>query len=164
MKYICFDLETLGNNSHAPIIQIGAVKFDENGIYDKFIVNCFHTDLSKYEVDYSTIMWWINQSQEARMKLNEYVIEHREALKLFLKWIGVPQDYLYYSMCTFDPPILDWALCTENLDRLPHRNQRDMRTIMDAIGEYEEFVGIKHYALDDAANEAMHVIKYLKTR
>ena len=29
MKHICIDLETLGNNPCAPIIQLGAVKFDE---------------------------------------------------------------------------------------------------------------------------------------
>ena len=38
MENITFDLETLGNSANAPIVQIGAVKFDGDGnILDKFL-------------------------------------------------------------------------------------------------------------------------------
>lgn len=170
-QHICFDLETLGNNSHSPIIAIGAVKFDiEKGIYDTFYVNVYYPYgiPEHYKVDYSTIMWWMQQSNEAR----EMLIYNKDTLynsiTSFLNWIDETwnfDDCLYWSMSTFDFPILNWAIKNEIADTqgLPYTMARDYRTIKDLLKlEYPPFEGVKHNALDDARNEALLIIKGLR--
>lgn len=171
MKMISFDLETLGNNSRSPIIQIGAVKFDiERGIYDSFHKNVYYPyGIPKdYECDYSTIMWWMEQVQK-EPHLYDLLNYEKDtlfnALTEFLYWVGNIDEYLYYSMASFDFPIINHAIKTEISPEhtLPFRNCRDYRTIKDILNlEYPEFKGVKHNALDDAVNEAELIIQGLK--
>lgn len=171
MKMLAFDLETLGNNARSPIIQIGAVKFDvENGIYDSFHKNVYYPyGIPKdYECDYSTIMWWMEQVQKEPHLYDLLNCEKGTlfiALTEFLDWVGDADEYLYWSMSTFDAPIIQHALETEISPerKLPFRNFRDYRTIKDILNlEYPEFKGVKHNALDDAVNEAELIIQGLK--
>lgn len=170
-QHICFDLETLGNNPLSPIIQIGAVKFNLNGIYDKFGVNVYYPYgiPQNYKPDYSTIMWWMEQSNESRQSLMNSRETLFNALNLFFEWIvgenGEDLDkYLYWSMSTFDAPILNHAIKTEFTEeyQIPFRNFRDFRTIVDLANlPKQEFVGIKHRAEDDAYNEALVILEGL---
>ena len=166
MKHICIDLETLGNNPCAPIIQLGAVKFDENGATEVYIENIQYVgnQLDKFRCDYSTIMWWMQQPDEARNTLHEYPIQLADALIRFTEWIEEPEEFTYWSMASFDFPILRNAYDVCNLVYpIPFRNHRDFRTIVDLVQvPRDTFVGIKHFALDDAIDEAKTINKCLK--
>lgn len=173
-NHITFDLETLGNSPNAPIIQIGAVKFNEKGeINDKFLVN---VDLSKEkglwsDMDYPTIHWWLNQSPEA---INSVFGNHLErvslshALYLFKEWIGKTASYTYWSHTTFDPPILESSYRKLDMENpIPFRLHRDIRTLTwftkrKAHVPKIEREGVHHNALDDCIYQAAYITECLK--
>lgn len=71
MSHIMLDLETMGNGSQAAIIAIGAVAFDLSGIKDRFYtqVSLESSVRAGLIADPSTIMWWMQKSDEARAAL-----------------------------------------------------------------------------------------------
>jgi exodeoxyribonuclease VIII len=171
---IMFDLETLGNTPQAPIIQLGAIKFDLKGtILDTFIGDVDLKSLDKYNfaVDYNTLNWWFNQEDKAIKSIfsDELV---KEPLKLvlfnFIAWIGKLNDYEYWSHATFDPPILINNLLQTGHNKaqlLPYRLFRDIRTITSLANYKKEFVtfeGIKHNALDDCKYQIKVITKCFK--
>jgi DNA polymerase III epsilon subunit-like protein len=169
MDNITFDLETLGNSSYAPIVQIGAVKFTSDGnIIDQFCKHIKLTSLKRYEslvLDYETLAWWFSQDDKAIKSVfcNPDAVDLRLALLEFSKWIGKASEYVYWSHATFDPPILDNNAQSVGLNKIiPHRNHRDIRTLIHFVGEIEvERLGIHHNALDDALYQATYISKGL---
>jgi len=166
-QHICFDLETLGNGPTAPIIQIGAVKFNlEDGIYGKFSINVDYPNgiPSCYNIDHSSIMWWFQQSSAARDSLKDFPKEILTvALIEFRKWIGQDADYLYWSMSNFDAPIITHAFKSEHIPILPYRNFRDFRTIVDIfdISKPELPYLNAHIAVDDAEIQTFQIVEAL---
>lgn len=72
------DIETMGNESFSSIVSIGALEFDiETGKTGKeFYVNvdlqsCMDLGLI---VNASTIMWWLNQNEQARKDLTDRAV------------------------------------------------------------------------------------------
>jgi hypothetical protein len=66
------DLETMGNKPNAPIVSIGAVFFDPStgelgGFYR--VVSLKSSVDGGAIPDPETIMWWMQQSEEARMAI-----------------------------------------------------------------------------------------------
>lgn len=84
---IMLDLETMGNGSNSAIIAIGAVAFDTNGVKDKFYqqVNLKSSVDAGMEMDASTVLWWLKQSDSARkaFKDNEKSLSIANALVEF---------------------------------------------------------------------------------
>lgn len=171
-KHITLDVETLGNGSNAPIVQIGAVKFNEQGeIEDTFERKIDLDSLSRYadklEVNYHTIGWWFNQSPEAIKKVfneKDDRVDLRLALHEFQMWIGELAGYYYWSHATFDPPILK-----NNYDAvgvrcpIPFRLFLDIRTLVVLAGKVEvERKGVQHDALDDCIYQAEYISKMLQ--
>lgn len=166
---ITFDLETLGNTYEAPIVQIGAVKFTDDG----FIIDSFRRDvkiscLSRYDfhVDYSTLQWWFEQEDEAikSVMCPKNGIDLRQALRQFVEWVGKPSEYVYWSHATFDPPILKNNFIKVGLEfTLPFRSQRDIRTLTHFSGKvFVKREGIHHNALDDCMYQAAYISKGIK--
>lgn len=170
MDNIVFDLETLGNTSEAPIIQIGAVKFDENGkVLDSFERNVNIESLGDYnfKVDYPTVMWWFNQDDKAIKSVfgkDLKRVKLRQALYEFVKWVGKLNDYSYWSHATFDPPILrnNFNKVGSN-DPIPFRLHRDIRTLTHLAPDVKLVrADIPHNALEDAKAEALYISRCLK--
>jgi len=168
---ITFDLETLGNTANAPIVQIGAVKFTDDGeITDKFLVNIDLESLERikdsFVIDFSTISWWFNQSDKAIKSVYGEELERmslHKALYEFHQWIGKTADYVYWSHATFDPPILHnnyKAVGKEN--PIPFRLHRDIRTLSHFAYAKVERTGIAHNALDDCLTQADYISKGLQ--
>jgi len=164
MDHITFDLETLGNTSNAPIVQIGAVKFNDEGITDTFLRNIDLTSLEPlgFKLDYSSINWWLNQSNEAIKSVfgdNLEKISLNRALYEFQEWIGKTADYNYWSHATFDPPILINNFKTlKKPCPIPFRLHRDIRTLSLLGGKVTiKREGIHHNALDDCIYQAKYI-------
>ncbi|MNM99012.1 hypothetical protein D3C81_1115610 [compost metagenome] len=98
MQHISFDLETLGIDPAAMILSIGAVKFDpetkEIGDYFSRIIDITAPGGGGV-IDASTVVWWMNQSQDARdlvfstdPDLAGLRIPLRQALVEFSEFIG----------------------------------------------------------------------------
>ena len=167
---ITFDLETLGNGTTAPIIQIGAVKFKDDGtIVDKFIRTIDLDSLERYDfkMDYNTINWWFNQSNEAIKSVFDDTLDKvslGKALFDFTEWIGKTADYHYWSHATFDPPILhnNFKVMGKN-NPIPFRLHRDIRTLSYFAGKIVvERVGLHHNALDDCIYQAAYISQGIK--
>lgn len=168
---ITFDLETLGNTSNAPIVQIGAVKFEDDGtIIDRFIRTIDIESLDKirnnFVVDFRTVGWWFNQSDEAIKSVYGDTLDKvslDKALFDFKEWIGKTADYVYWSHATFDPPILHnnyKAVGKEN--PIPFRLHRDIRTLTHFAKVRVKRKGIAHNALDDCLTQADYISKGLQ--
>ncbi len=162
------DIETLGTQPGAVILSIAAVEFDlktgETG-------SIFHQDIDiessvkqGLKIDASTVIWWLKQDKEAQKKITEL---HRNRLKNVLRAFGVwlrdwfPADVkLWGNSARFDLGLLEAAYNSCDM-QLPwnHFNECDVRTLVmfaPEIKKETEFVGIKHYPIDDCK----HQIKY----
>lgn len=173
MNRIMLDLETMGNGSNAAIVSIGAVHFDvDEGITDTFHlgVDLESSVASGGVMDASTVMWWLEQSRSARESLSKlekhsllgalsefaYWATKRESEAIDEVWgCGAAADNVWlanaYRRIKTSVPWSFWA----------DRCYRTMRAMFPEI-ERLEFVGTGHDALDDATNQALHLIEILK--
>ncbi len=89
MNHLMVDLETMGNGPYAPVISIGAVFFDPNTgeTGEEFSVNISLESSMRYRArpDASTILWWLEQSEEARKSLTS----NTQELSTALSWLMV---------------------------------------------------------------------------
>ena len=73
MNHVMTDIETMGKNPNAPIVAIGAVLFDPvagelgNQLYVK--VNLEDAVRTGGVMDASTVLWWLQQDDAARVEL-----------------------------------------------------------------------------------------------
>jgi exodeoxyribonuclease VIII len=164
------DLETLGNNSQSPILSIGAVAFDPMGNQPveklpSFYCNvqlqsCFDAGLKP---DASTVLWWFQQSEEARLAVTEPPVESLVNALCSFSAFFFERKFLW-SHATFDVPILANAYRAIGVD-LPwhYRAARDIRTLQ----ELAEKLGyrrvdrpagteVEHNALADARNQVYY--------
>src|SRR4030042_2743985 len=171
MGHITFDLETIGNSPQAPIVQIGAVKFDDDGtITDTFLRNIDLNSLEGlgFHMDYNTNGWWFNQSAEAIKSVFSDDLDRislSNALYQFQIWIGKTADYNYWSHATFDPPILENNFrAVGKKNPIPFRLHRDIRTLSLLAGKITVDRGnlIHHNALDDCLYQANYISAGLK--
>lgn len=171
LYHIMLDLETFGNKPGSAIVSIGAVQFDINTgkLGKEFYVNVNPSSSLYYggTVDGSTLMWWMDQSDESRKALMKGQVPLKLALEKFTE---------FYKSCgkgirvwgngsVFDNVILSSAYNATMMRKpWPYNADCDMRTIVAVGGgilgvkitDYKR-VGIHHNALDDAKFQAMVV-------
>ena len=166
---IMLDLETMGNGSNSAIIAIGAVAFDINGVQSKFYqqVNLQSSVDAGMEMDASTVLWWLKQSDAARsaFKDNENALNIVNSLikfSMFCKSVEVCG--MWGNGAAFDNALLSNAYRKLEIDQ-PWKfwNDRCYRTVKN-IYQDVEFVrsGTHHNAVDDAESQALHLIEICK--
>ncbi|EFI3349660.1 TPA: 3'-5' exoribonuclease [Escherichia coli] len=171
--HLMIDLETMGTNTNAPIVVIGAVFFDpqtgEIGPVFYIVVSLTDAMNTGAVPDGGTIEWWLKQSSEARAAILTDQVKLRDALSRFREFINEYSDEKFVQVwgngATFDNAILRTSY--ERLDiPCPWRyyNDRDVRTIVE-LGKTIDFdartvipfEGVRHNALDDARHQAKYV-------
>lgn len=168
MRELMVDIETMGTNKDAPIIQIGAVYFSmktgETG--DEYLINIDLADAIKWgaKPDGRTIEWWMHQSKEARDGLLDPKPEYEErALADFNNFWSRAKRV--WSHATFDFVMLIEAMRRRDINPLCHyRKARDIRTLTGLVGMTREQIdtfqvdraGVHHNGLDDA----LHQVSY----
>lgn len=166
---VMVDLETLGNGSSAVIVSIGACKFDVlTGISEDTFYTVVHPQScvsTGMEMDASTVVWWMSQSEEARKVFSDSsAVPIQDALSSFSAWY--PQDAaLWGNGASFDNTILANAYRLTG-QRPPWKfwNDRCYRTLKNMMPLVQhEREGTHHNALDDAVFQAGHAIKILET-
>ena len=174
MNHLMIDLETMGKGNKAAIVEIGAVFFDPiiGTIGDTFCQKISLESSVGYglEIDTSTVLWWMKQSDEAREKLTgSQAIDLPDALNEFGSFIsnksGVKLVKPWGNGASFDLVILGSAYAALNwVTPWQFYNERDVRTVVDLgkiIGfdpkKDMPFEGVKHSALDDAIHQAKYV-------
>lgn len=174
MNHLMIDLETMGNKPNAPIVSIGAVFFEpstaELGAAFYRVVSLKSAVSGGAVPDADTIMWWMQQSEEARaaifdkdaitisaalIKLNTFIRDNADSGKV----------QVWGNGATFDNVILRASYDRESIPCVWHfANDRDVRTIVElgrAIGINPRrdipFEGDMHNALADAKYQAKYV-------
>ncbi|WP_010606449.1 3'-5' exonuclease [Pseudoalteromonas maricaloris] len=175
MKNLMLDIETMGKGSNAAIVAIGACFFDvETGqIGEKFerLINLENSE-NMGDIDASTVLWWMKQSDEARAKLNSPdAICLRTALHEFREFVSQRVVKVWGNGASFDCVILKNAYAAIGVQEpWLFYNERDVRTLVD-IGRQIAgvdpkkdlaFSGVQHSALDDAIHQAVYVSEIYK--
>ena len=170
--HIMIDLETMGTRPNAPIISIGAVAFDGEGIVSKFYrtVALQSSVRSGAVIDPNTVMWWMGQDVDARSALMD---DESEPLKSVL-------GDLRQMVCSYGDDLkgvwgngasFDNVIVTESCFRLgmpacwEFWKDRCYRTVKNMYPDVPMVrQGTHHNALDDARTQAEHLIAISKSR
>ncbi len=163
--HVMTDCETIALGDKPAFLSIGAVKFDEHRILDRFYVGVdpgTAQDLGM-EVDARTVMWWFDEQRDAArreiMKLEK--IDLASALMGLAQWVGSPiavwsngatADLVWlrnaYKAAGLETP---WTYKVESC-------YRTMRAQFPHVLAGDQ-VGVPHGALDDAIYQATHLQK-----
>jgi len=172
--HIMLDLETLGVAPGCTILSIGAVRFDADGVqddvFDRVIsrASCQRMGLTE---DPGTLDWWDRQTAEARVTLNAANVFGAtpigEALADFRVWyFKADRSPVWGNGADFDLPILAAAYraCGYNGPPWLPYDGRCYRTVKNMSHSKIErrFGSTHHNAVDDARNQAEHLIKIWK--
>lgn len=161
------DLETLSITSNAVILSVGACAFDldKKEIYSTFEVTLdIDQQLKNRDINGSTILWWMDQSDEARSKITK---TQKTNIILFLKnfslWIKKNKiKYVWGNGSHFDISILQNLYEQYNVE-VPwkYNKVQDLRTFKRFVanGKTIKRVGTAHSALDDAVSQAKYVLE-----
>lgn len=166
---IMLDLETMGNGPEAAIIAIGAVEFfPETGLLGRefyAVVSLESSVANGGIIDASTVLWWMQQSAEARAEFVQQGLTINEALLSFSDWM--PEKALVWGNgADFDNVILRAAYSNAGI-AAPWKfyNSRCFRTLKNLFPKVQKPVDglVAHKALDDAKWQAEQAILMLQT-
>jgi hypothetical protein len=166
-NHVMLDLETWGIKPGCALRSIGAVAFDP---YTKEIGPTFYRNIDRSScegagliVEHATEEWWRAQSREnprAVTALHDEPQLHLRAVAADFNawWKGISAEFVWSHGANFDEVI--WRVAVEAAHfSVPwnYRNVRDTRTLFWLTSTDPKelpFVGVQHYALDDALNMA----------
>lgn len=172
---VMIDLETMGKRPSAPIIAIGACSFNLQTLTlgERFYVN---VDLQSSVangavVDPGTVIWWMEQSDQARQGvLRGQRLHINVAMQQFTEWLHkqAPKKEVQVWGCS---PAFDCVILGEHYHRasleVPWEfwNENDFRTIRKRWPNVEpdSRQGTHHNALDDAVFQTEHLFKIRRT-
>jgi len=168
------DLETMGNGPDAAIVAIGAVEFDlEAGeIGEKFymVVDLESAIQMGGIMDASTVLWWMQQSDEARNVFTRQGETITKSMLMFSRWLRERGDRsdvrVWGNGVAFDNVILAGSYRRHNVTPpWSGRNNRCYRTVMKLHPHVKmQRVGVHHNAVDDAENQARHLISMIGSK
>jgi hypothetical protein len=171
------DLETMSTAPDAAVVAIGAVKFDRKRPWRECVSDRFYTNVSLEDamrhggrVGGDTVVWWLGQSEAARKRLTETApVKVLDALRAFSAWLGKDNEAVWGNGSDFDNVVLHRTYYrTRGAADCPwtHRANRCYRTFRAERGRGVEMptdLGLlAHYAVDDAAWQAMHLVKIME--
>lgn len=170
--FCMIDLETMGGVPRGALVGLGAVLFDLptctlGPTFYRPVHLATSVDIGM-EMDASTVLFWLKQSQEAREAIMFSLVDIRVALMNFTTWIEEHSDIetvkVYGNGATFDLTILGEAYKLAGIHR-PWRwgNERCFRTIRNqypqVVYDVNDKKGTAHNAVDDAIFQAEHLFK-----
>lgn len=169
---VMFDFETLATTPRAVVLSLGVVLFDDKKIvakkYFKFDVQAQIKD--GREVSANTLLWWENQSPEARQVLEELsddlqLVDFCRELEAWFHENGVKAGSLapWGNGAAFDIPIADSLFLDCGLD-IPWKfwNVQCYRTFskLTKCKDLATRTGTHHNALDDAIYQTECVLAF----
>lgn len=173
MTQIMVDIETLGTSKNSVILSIGAVQFSDKGVEKKFYVQVDPTSCTDWglQIDARTVMWWLDQSDEARKTLTA---NHGTPIDVALddliaafKWSDAT---VWANGIDFDFTILEEAMkATGRVVPWAYWSKMDFRTVKnlaprDVYNACKVENPIKHNALADATAQAATLINLLQAQ
>ena len=169
---VMIDLETMGNGPASAIVAIGAVAFDitagEIGpaYYNRVDLESAVRDGGV--MDASTVIWWLQQSNEARDEIarpaDMDMATAMQSFSAYMSEIAEPDVVVWGNGASFDNVILRGAYQRTGLDA-PWKwwNDRCYRTLKAQHRDVPfERIGTHHNALSDAESQALHLIRIIR--
>lgn len=166
LGHVMIDIETIGTESNSIITALAAVEFDlttgEVGrqFYERIDIQS-SLDLG-LKIQGQTILWWLNQGEEARKEIGKGGSVLALVLynfSIFINSLGAKVKP-WGNSARFDCGIIADSY---NACKLPlpwkFSNERDVRTLVSlnpSLKQALPFIGVKHNAIDDC----LHQIKY----
>jgi len=165
--HIMIDLETMGTRPDAPIVAIGAVAFNAHGVHDTLyrLVSLRSSVAGGAVIDPETVMWWLQQDDDARAALvsldncSPCIIDAALIdLKAFIEDFG--DDGVWGNGASFDNVIVAEAYRRDRQNvPWPFWKDKCYRTVKGMYPDVKmERSGTHHNALDDARSQAEHLI------
>lgn len=165
------DLETLGTDSDACVVQVGAAVFDEAGnVLERFKSQVRVDDPENGAISGATLLWWLSQRDSTmRGVLDQTVaVPLSSSLESLTRWAeGVKTEQTWACDPTFDLAIL--RRCYDRCG-LPHpdflnfRRERSCRTVWQMMKDLKIQAvkpDVLHDALADAVAQAKNVSNFL---
>jgi len=162
--HVMIDIETLGRDADAPILQIGLVRFDSDDLHEEIettVSLASNEEIGQWGVEADTLRWWLEQDAADSVLTGGGDIE--DALQTV---VGATLDADAVWACSpkFDCAILEhayeqigWGVPWEFYDLA------DVRTLREWSPHWpdREQEGPEHDALADARHQARCVRDYL---
>jgi exodeoxyribonuclease VIII len=163
MENVMLDLETMGTAATSAIVAIGAVRFDQDlGVTDKFytVVDLESSIKKGFDIDGSTVKWWMMQSEAARKEIFGKGVPIKEALVSFQEWLGAGHTQIWGNGSDFDNVILENAFRKYGVVKpWAYHLNRCHRTMVSSFPSIEvDKVGTAHNAVDDAEYQANYLM------
>lgn len=163
MKRVMLDIETAGTGSHALVLSIGAVKWDDESpdTVEALLIVPDHKgqELDGRDVHLDTMKWWMQQSVEAQRVFGESYI-HPSAAAAQLEIYLDDADEIWANGPDFDCIILaDFMKQYNPRYRWAFWKHRCFRTMKNLFSDFlpndaVSHRGVAHNALDDAKSQA----------
>ena len=171
MYHVMLDLETMGTSHNAPIIAIGAVEFDfkTKKLGKEFyeVIDLQSNINNGAVMEANTVLWWMNQSDEARKALLRKGEPLHHTLSHFYDYMtgccALKDISVWGNGAAFDNALLAAAYKRLGLP-VPWNfwNDRCYRTIKALHPDIKmKREGTHHNALDDAKDQAVHLMEML---
>lgn len=162
---VLIDIETFSKEKNAVIVSIGAVKFNEQEILDKFYVNIDPVSCKSHGlvVSADTVAWWKEQDPKVLAALKVDQKDLITALDMFSEWFGPKSIPTWGNAPSFDCVILEHAYkAIGKLHPWKYYDERCFRTVCAIFGisHKNNRTGDLHNALDDAISE-VHTLQSL---
>jgi inhibitor of KinA sporulation pathway (predicted exonuclease) len=169
------DIETLGTQFTAPIINISAALFDlhSGNISNTFAVNINPDSQKKYgyAAEASTIEWWTKSNHKQLVSLLTNTTDSQDAFRLFYDYINqqgqISTRYVWAKGSSFDLAMIKNFAEKLGYVTLPwnYYNEMCCRSLFNlfknTIVEKHTFQGDKHNPLHDIQNQAQILSKII---
>lgn len=164
---IMLDLETLSTRPDGVILSIGAVKFDPNSyemddkaFYASISIDSNHEVASRH-ISESTLLWWMQQSAEAKVVFTEAKTTLEIGLQDLQDWIDHPEYKVWSNGADFDIPMIGHAYSVHGYP-IPWKFWntgcfRTMKNLNIARSVPKPANALAHNALQDAITQAKHL-------
>jgi 3' exoribonuclease, RNase T-like len=161
------DLETLDTDLTSQVLSIGACKFNENGIIDKFYINLKIKEGAAFgfTISKETLKWWKEQRQEVIDSAIKNAVGYVDGVDAFLNWYGDYSMPTWSNGADFDIPIMKHHF-TVLQKTIPwkYKHTRCYRTTTALLGDLVPIqrTGMAHCSVDDSVSQTEHLIQILK--
>lgn len=166
IPHVMLDCETLGVSSTPVLLSIGAVKFTDTEIVDRFHVAVNPETCTPFglKIDASTVMWWLDPDRaEARAAmLGNETHALPDALRGFAAWMGEPTPVWGNGASADNVWLRSAFTAIGEACPWPFWLDRCYRTLKNLAPAIElEREGCHHDAVEDATCQAKHLQKII---
>jgi len=162
--HVMVDIETLGRDADAPILQIGLIRFDSGGLHEEIAETVSlesNEEVGQWGIEAETLTWWLEQEAADHALASPGGIE--SALQTVIEATH-DADAVWACSPKFDCTILEHAYGQIGWGSpWEYYELRDVRTVREESPHWpdHEQEGTEHDALADARYHARCVRDYL---